>query len=185
MRREDPLPSVSPTLYVLAGLPGSGKTARARALERVGVVRLSPDDWMFPLFGDVDASRERDVVEGQLISLACRLLAIQVSVALDFGVWTRDERCALRELANASGATFQLIYLPVDAQEQRRRLARRAEAGECVFTFTDEDLERYRSSFEEPTAAELEGRASVAPSPFEGWGAWAARRWPGVRWPET
>lgn len=153
-------------------------------LERDGVVRLSPDDWMFPLFGDVDAPRERDVVEGQLISLGCRLLAIQVSVALDFGVWTRDERCALRELANASGAMFQLIYLPVDAQEQRRRLDRRAEAGECVFTFTDEDLERYRSLFEEPTSAELEGRqTSAAPSPLDGWGSWAAQRWPGVHWP--
>ena len=41
-----------PTLYLLCGLPGSGKTTLARKLEREApALRLCPDEWMAPLFG--------------------------------------------------------------------------------------------------------------------------------------
>jgi predicted kinase len=44
-------------LYVMVGLPASGKTKRAREIEQdAGALRLTPDEWMFPLLG-VKASR--------------------------------------------------------------------------------------------------------------------------------
>ena len=38
------------TLYLVCGLPGAGKTTRARQIvERVNAVHLNPDDWIVEL----------------------------------------------------------------------------------------------------------------------------------------
>ncbi len=57
-----------PVLFLLVGLPGSGKTTRAREIERTHrALRLSPDEWMLPLFGESDPDGKRDIMEGRLI----------------------------------------------------------------------------------------------------------------------
>lgn len=89
-----------PTLYLMVGLPGAGKTTRARELERERrALRLTPDEWMLPLFGASDVDGARDVLEGRFVWLAHRALATGTNVVLDFGPWGRDERSALRALA--------------------------------------------------------------------------------------
>jgi predicted kinase len=41
------------TLLLTVGLPGAGKTTRARQLAtEFNALRLTPDEWMIPLFGD-------------------------------------------------------------------------------------------------------------------------------------
>jgi len=43
-------PSMRGKLFVTVGLPGSGKTTRAKELaSEFAAVRLTPDDWMIPL----------------------------------------------------------------------------------------------------------------------------------------
>jgi hypothetical protein len=59
---------------------------------------------MIPLFGACDVDGKRDVLEGRLVWLAIRALRLEVSVILDFGVWGRGERSALRALAAEAGA---------------------------------------------------------------------------------
>ena len=61
-------------------------------------LRLSPDEWMIPLFGQPEAERKRDVLEGRMISLALQLLRLDTNVVLDFGCWAKDERSALHWL---------------------------------------------------------------------------------------
>ena len=113
----------------MVGLPLAGKTTRAREIEdRCGALRLTPDEWMVPLFGDSDAGGKRDVLEGRFVWLAMRALAVGTSVVLDFGVWSRDERSALRYLASSLGATCELVYTEVSEEEQADRAARRAPA---------------------------------------------------------
>ena len=81
-----------------------------------------------PLFGEPDAGGKQDVLEGRLLWLAIRALRIGVSVILDFGVWSRDERSALRWLAREVGANCELHYLAIDQEEQQRRLESRFDA---------------------------------------------------------
>jgi hypothetical protein len=60
-------------MFLLVGLPGAGKTTRARALEGIyRALRFSPDEWMIPLFGESDAGGKRDIIEGRLIWVALR-----------------------------------------------------------------------------------------------------------------
>src|SRR5271166_5695046 len=114
------------TLFLMVGLPGAGKTTRAKELAAEWpALRLSPDAWMIPLFGEPDASGKRDVLEGRLIWLALEALKLGTSVVLDFGFWSRDERSALRWLAASAGASCQVVYLPVERDAQLERIRNR------------------------------------------------------------
>jgi len=162
------------TLHVVVGLPGAGKTTLARRLEAdVPALRLTPDEWMVPLFGEPEAGGKRDDVEGLLIALALRSLALGVDVVLDFGVWSRDERTCLRHLAALQGADTRLHYLPVDPEEQWRRLSARDEA--TSFRIERADMDHYATFFEAPSAEELAGADERPDDPD--WTEWSSRRW--------
>jgi predicted kinase len=168
-------------LFVTVGLPGSGKTARAKELaEEFAALRLTPDDWMIPLFDHNDADGKRDVLEGRCIWLAMTALRNGMNVVLDFGVWARDERSALKHLASTIGAECELVYLPIDPDEQMRRVSSRfATAPETTFVITEGDLAQWRTQFQEPDQQELlSPEPGPLPDGFTSWEAWTASRWP-------
>ncbi len=78
---------------------------------------MTPDEGMIPLFGQEEPEGKPNVLEGRLIWLALSALRIGVNVVLDFGVWGKDERSALRALAAGVGATSELVYLQVDEED--------------------------------------------------------------------
>jgi predicted kinase len=170
-----------PRMFVMVGLPSAGKTTRARELASTwNALRLTPDEWMIPLFGQEQPEGKRNVLEGRLIWLALSALRIGVNVVLDFGVWARVERSALRALAASVGATSQLVYLQVDAEEQLRRVQARALTDAATtFHMTQADLERWRPIFEPPDATELEAaELDASPAGFDSWEEWVAEWWP-------
>jgi predicted kinase len=73
----------SAILYLIVGLPGAGKTTKARQLEaEASALRFTPDEWMHSLFGRNDQTT-RDALEGRLIWIALCALRLQTNVILD------------------------------------------------------------------------------------------------------
>ncbi|MEZ0115725.1 putative kinase [Catenulispora sp. EB89] len=168
-------------LILTVGLQGAGKTTRARQLAtKLNALRLTPDEWMIPLFGEPEADGKRDVLEGQLLKLALEVLRLGNTVVLDFGCWSRDERYAIRHLVEDAGGSFELAYMPVDEETQRVRVAhRQATAPHETFPMSDQELADARAYFQEPDDAELStGQIIDPPKGWHSWNEWAADRWP-------
>lgn len=176
-----------PTLFLMVGLPGSGKTFRGRELAAArGALRLTPDDWALAIFGQEDRHQEpggmRWLLEGRLVALAIDALRRGLSVVLDFGFWSREERCALRWMAAAVGASCEIVYLPVEREVQWSRIQNRwKHTPEQTFPMAEAELDPWREQFEVPDPDELSG--SDLPSPptgDESWWDWAQRFWPSL-----
>ena len=186
LRKPDTTPhgervKLRPTLFLTVGLPGVGKTTRAEELASAHrILRLTPDEWMAPLFGQSDADGRRDILEGRMIWVAHEVLASGSAVVLDFGCWSPEERYAIRMIGEATGADFKLEYVQADERERRRRAAQRwLEAPHATFEMTDADHNRFMALFQPPSRNELEN--GPIPSPPAGhmtWFAWASGRWP-------
>lgn len=111
-----------PRLFIVCGLPGSGKTTLAKHIEQSRhAVRFSPDEWMTALginLWDAVTRARIEKLQGELLQ---DLLALGRDVVIEWGSWARSERDALRNLARALGAAVELHFLdaPVDVLHQR------------------------------------------------------------------
>jgi len=155
-------------LHLMVGLPCSGKTTAARALEaRYSALRLTTDEWHVRLFGDDygDAddlghdrhNRRHGALESLLWDVAARTLVLGVDVVLDFGCWTRSEREEFRARAHRQGAGFRIHF--TDASEDvllARLTARNADLPEGTFRIPERELKEWIGLFERPSKDELE-----------------------------
>jgi predicted kinase len=171
-----------PTLFLTVGLPCTGKTTAARRVEmEQNALRLTKDEWVKALYGHENPPSARDVIEGRLIEIALRALALGTNVVIDFGLWGRDERAALRQAAADVGAMVEIRYFELAPAEQRRRLDRRqADAPHTTWPMSDEELAEWADSIDIPTPGELDGSEPIddPPAGFATWDEWRTRRWP-------
>jgi predicted kinase len=171
-----------PTLYLTVGLPGTGKTTAARAIEiEHHALRLTKDEWVKALYGHENPPAVSDVIEGRLIEIGLRALELGVNVVIDYGLWSRDERAALRQCAADLGAACVVLYFELPKEEQRRRLDRRqAETPHITWPISDEELAEWAAIITVPTPGELDGSEPVGDPPvgFASWRDWMTDRWP-------
>jgi predicted kinase len=171
-----------PTLFLTVGLPCTGKTTVARRIEvEQHALRLTKDEWVKALYGDENPPSAQEVIEGRLIRIALRVLELGSNVVIDYGLWSRDERSALRQAAADRGALVEIRYLELTPAEQRRRLDQRmADAPHTTWPMSDGELADWAARIEVPSPGELDGSEPVddPPAGFASWDDWRAHRWP-------
>ncbi|WP_231607990.1 AAA family ATPase [Streptacidiphilus albus] len=164
--------SAVPLVYLLVGLTGSGKTTYAeRLLVPAGVVRLAVDEVVFARHGryGVDypehAYFEKEApAVAELHRQLAALVAAGRDVVWDHGPWPRKDRDAMKELVEAAGGRWRLLYFPLGRQELLRRLEERNRRGDAnALPVTPEALDDFFARFEPPRG---EGEEIVAPDSF-------------------
>ena len=170
------------TLFLTVGLPGTGKTTEARRIEvEDNALRLTKDEWVKALCGLENPSSASDVIEGLLIDIGLRALELGISVVIDFGLWGRDERSALRQAAANLGVPVEMRYFELTPAEQMRRLERRqAEEPHTTWHMSEEELAEWTAVISIPTPGELDGGEPIddPPQGFASWDDWRQHRWP-------
>jgi hypothetical protein len=145
------------TLFLMVGLPGSGKTTMAKQLEtEMKALRLTPDEWMGAFsFNPYDEDR-RAQVESFQWDIAQKMLALGVNVILDWGFWSKAERDKYRKQANDLGVVSKVIFLPATRDELLDRLKNRSTVPSFnAVPVSEAHLDLWISLFEPPTADEL------------------------------
>jgi predicted kinase len=144
-------------LVVITGLPGSGKTRLATQLAAtMPAVRMSPDDWMMASGIDLWDAPSRIRIEHVQLTLTLDLLREGRNVVIEWGVWTRTERDALRDAARALGAPVELHHLDAPLDELWRRIETRDREGRWgARSIERHELEQWAAAYEAPTADEL------------------------------
>jgi len=171
-----------PTLFLTVGLPGTGKTTAARRIEvENAALRLTKDEWVKALYGHANPPSASDVIEGRLIQIGLRALELGINVVIDYGLWARDERSALRQAAADRGAMVDVRYFELTPDEQRSRLdQRQAEQPNTTWQMSDEELLDWAATIDVPTPGELDGSEPIdsPPAGFATWDTWRSDRWP-------
>jgi predicted kinase len=149
------------TLFLMCGLPGSGKTTLAKQLEHEHkALRLCPDEWIAGILADpddvVERDRLRDSVESLQWDIVKRALVLDVNVILENGFWSREERMRFRTEAESLGTRVELHYLKADISELWERLSKRnANLPPGTFVVKRDELETWYQWFEPPSEDEM------------------------------
>lgn len=150
------------TLILVCGLPGSGKTTFAKRLEAErNAVRMCPDDWIEALLQHPDDSWEKDRLRNAVENLQWHLtreyLAKGLTVILENGFWSEEERSQYAMAALEIGARIELYAMDSrDLDELWRRIElRNRTLTSSTWVMARADHEPKWSAFEAPTLDEI------------------------------
>ncbi len=149
------------TLYLMVGLPCSGKTTRAKELENeLFALRLTPDEWHVRLFGhdiyDPEHDKRHGLIEDMLWQIAARALSLGTNVILDFGFWAKEERNDFRKRAKELGASSEIVFMDVDGEELLKRVRiRNGNLTNTIHYISEEMMKSWIQFFQKPDISEL------------------------------
>ena len=146
-------PASRARLIIVCGLPGSGKTTHAKQLEaKLRAIRFCPDEWMDDLLVDIWDERMRGKIEALQWQVGQQLLALGVSVIIEWGTWGRSERDVLRLRARELGAAVELHYLSAPVDVLFNRIQSRGLENPPI---KREQMVQWADRFQTPTAEEF------------------------------
>jgi predicted kinase len=159
---------MSPTLNVIFGPCGAGKTTYAHTFaRREKAVAFILDDWMARMFGpDMPEPIEYEWMvervarcEAQIWSVAAAIIGAGGSVILDIGLMRRADRGRIREIAEATGLPLQFHFVDAPQEVRRARVAgRNVVRGENFAIEVSPDMFDFiEGVYEPPEPAELAG----------------------------
>lgn len=147
-----------PTLYLMLGYPGAGKTTAARVIcQLTGAVHLWADGERRERYGTPTYSdQENKVLYDHMNYETAELLQAGQSVVFDTGFNKQTDRDHLRNVATAHGAKTILVWVTVDPETARARATQDAHLQDtrALGDMSTEDFERLRGKLEPPAAHE-------------------------------
>ncbi len=147
---------MKPVVYLLCGLPGSGKSTYAKEQEAKGLVRLTLDEELFKRFGREFPSEKYSEFEtktkSELKDALKAAIANSRSVVLDYGFWKKSEREEYKQLIGLLGAEWKLLYFKIPMNTLKERLRLRNQTDTKNNHQIDESLlDTFSGQFEPPT----------------------------------
>ncbi|MBQ6232016.1 MAG: ATP-binding protein [Clostridia bacterium] len=155
---------MAPKVYLMCGKICSGKSTHARELRKEHrAVVLSVDEITLALFGQDAGEKHDDYVaraEAYLYRKSLEIVESGISVILDWGFWTKEERDYARQFYGSRNIPYEFHYIDVDDAEWHRRLEKRNAAitrGELDAYYVDDGLAaKFAAIFEKPEPGEIE-----------------------------
>lgn len=149
---------MKPTLYLMVGYPGAGKTTTAQFVsELTGAQHIWVDKERIARYGvPTFSSRESRELYELLNARALELLKAGVSVIFDTDFRFRKDREKLRELASSVGAVTVVIWLTTDkpTAKQRATVDADGEPTRLLGNMAEADFARTTSHCEWPLEGE-------------------------------
>lgn len=145
-------------VYMLCGLPGSGKSTYAQEFVDEGLIKLSPDEEVYKRHGraGVDypkheyTERYGEII-AELEEKIPQLLKQKKSFVLDYGYWRRAHREKHKKLIENHGAQWKLIYFKAEPSLLADRIDKRnGRSNANAFPITKDMLLDFVQRFEEP-----------------------------------
>lgn len=147
-----------PTLYLMLGYPGAGKTTTAKVLsELTGAVHVWADHERRTLFGTPTYDQaENDQLYSALNQEAIDTLRGGTSVVFDTGFNERADRDHLRTLAQNVGASSLILWVSVPSELARERATADAhlQHSRALGDMSNADFERLKAKLEPPAPDE-------------------------------
>lgn len=147
-----------PTLYLMIGYPGAGKTTIAQHISALtGAVHIWTDKERQDMFGGQEHTPEASSqLYTQLNHQAGRLLAEGNSVVFDTNFRFRKDRDQLRRIAEDAHANVVIIWVTTDRETAHTRATKLSENAPNRFfgNISDADFARVTDHLDKPTPDE-------------------------------
>ncbi|MGE0421625.1 MAG: AAA family ATPase [Reyranellaceae bacterium] len=149
-----------PTLYLIAGKIGAGKSTLARQLvARPATLLIGEDHWTSHLFADelktIDDYRRLSArLRAAMAPHIVEILRLGLSVVLDFPANTKVQRGWMRGLIDAAQVPHELHLLDLPDAVCLERLHRRNAGGAHPFQVTDAEFAQFTRHFSTPAPEE-------------------------------